>query len=112
MDIVKKRQGEKRTMTTMAKLYCSGKKHPAGDTGLCPQCAALLNYAHNRTDHCPRMAEKTFCSKCPMPCYEPARREEIRAMMRYAAPRLLLHHPIPAMRHMLAPKQKKSAAGR
>lgn len=110
MDIAKKRQDEKRVMTMMVRLYCHGKRHPTSAADICPQCAALLSYANSRTDRCPRMAEKTFCSKCPAPCYEPARREEIRRMMRYAAPRLLLRHPIPVLRHMLAPKQKKAAA--
>lgn len=112
MDIAKKRQEEKRIMTMMMKLYCRGKKHPTGGIDLCPHCAALLHYAHSRTDRCPRMAEKTFCSRCPAPCYEPAWREEIRIMMRYAAPRLLLRRPIPVVKHMLAPEARKNHRGR
>lgn len=112
MNIAGKRQKEKRMMTMIAKLYCRGKKHPAGGLDLCPCCVELLNYAHSRTDRCPRMAEKTFCSKCPSPCYEPARREAIREMMCYAAPRLLLRHPIPVVKHMLVSKARESCRGR
>ena len=107
VNIAKKCREEKQVMTMMVRVYCRGQKHQPKGEGLCPACAALLSYAHNRIDLCPRMKEKTFCSKCPSPCYEPRQREEIRGVMRYAAPRVLLRHPLMVIRHMLAPKQKK-----
>ena len=34
-------------------------------------------------------------------CYAPAQREQIRAIMRYAGPRMILHHRVAAIRHLL-----------
>ena len=47
------------------------------------------------------MAEKTFCSACPIHCYKPEMREKIRTVMRYGGPRMLLYHPMMTLRHML-----------
>jgi len=68
---------------------------------LCPDCQALWEYAAARIDHCPRMAEKTFCSCCPVHCYKPDMQQKIRLVMRYAGPRMLLVRPVDAMRHAL-----------
>ncbi|MDR2525428.1 MAG: nitrous oxide-stimulated promoter family protein, partial [Oscillospiraceae bacterium] len=35
-------------------------------------------------------------------CYRADMREKIRAVMRYAGPRMLLHHPVMAIRHFIA----------
>ena len=37
----------------------------------------------------------------PVHCYAPARRQEIQAVMRYGGPRMLLHHPLMTLRHMM-----------
>ena len=47
------------------------------------------------------MAHKTSCEECGNHCYAPAQREQIRAIMRYAGPRMILHHPVAAIRHLL-----------
>ena len=41
-------------------LYCK-KKH-GGKNGLCPECEELDAYARQRSDKCPFMETKTFCS--------------------------------------------------
>ena len=46
-----------------------------------------------RLAKCPYQEDKTTCAKCPVHCYKPSRREQIRAVMRYAGPRMLLRHP-------------------
>ena len=103
----KKRDDEKRIMEKMVGLYCRGQKHsPKAGQALCPQCAQLLAYANQRTDRCPHMAAKTFCSKCPTHCYQPQMREQVRAVMRYAGPRMLWHSPLLVLKHALAPKAK------
>ena len=67
---------------------------------LCPQCQALLDYAHKRLDHCKFGEDKPSCTRCPVHCYKPAMREQIRQVMRYSGPRMLLHDPIMAIRHL------------
>jgi hypothetical protein len=40
------------------------------------------------------------CAKCPVHCYRPELRERIRAVMRYAGPRMLFRHPRLAILHL------------
>ena len=90
---------EKRTVRAMVTIYCRGHGH--GGRPLCPECADLLSYALCRLDRCPFGEEKTTCAKCPIHCYKPAMRDRVKEVMRYAGPRMLLRHPILALRHQL-----------
>lgn len=94
-----RRAREAALVTEMIGLYCRA-RHGTKPGALCPDCAALADYARARSARCPRMAEKTFCSACPHPCYAPAMRESIRRVMRWAGPRMLLRHPVWALGHM------------
>ncbi|MGN1119205.1 MAG: nitrous oxide-stimulated promoter family protein [Oscillospiraceae bacterium] len=104
MNTEKKRQREKQMVTEMIRLYCR-KKH--GGRELCPDCAALAEYARQRSDKCPFMAEKTFCSNCRVHGYKPAMREKIREVMRFSGPRMIFTHPIAAVRHVIETKREK-----
>ena len=90
---------EKRTVRQMVEIYCHGKKHTA--KGLCEECSALLDYAYQRLDHCKFGEEKPTCKKCPIHCYKPEMKEKIRETMRYAGPRMILYHPVAAIKHLL-----------
>ena len=79
MDVATKREREKEVVSLMISLYCR-KKH--GCKTLCPECAALDDYARSRSDHCPFMETKTFCSNCRVHCYQKDMREKIREVMR------------------------------
>ncbi len=100
-----KREKEKLLLGQMIALYCR-KQHRTKE-GLCPQCAALDAYARQRSDRCPFMENKTFCSNCRVHCYEPHMREKIRKVMRFSSPRMLLVHPIPAIRHAIETLKEK-----
>lgn len=69
--------------------------------------AALLEYARQRRDRCPHGDNKPFCSNCPIHCYKPEMRQQMRAVMRYAGPRMLLSNPILALRHMAETMRRK-----
>lgn len=101
MDVERKRQEERETVREIMKLYCHGHKH-LREQGkeLCPSCLELAAYADVRIGKCPRMEVKTFCSVCPIHCYAQPEQERIQEIMRYGGPRMLLHHPIMALRHM------------
>lgn len=75
-------------------------RSPLPVSSLCPQCQALLDYAHKRLEHCKFGEDKPSCTRCPVHCYKPAMREQIRQVMRYSGPRMLLHDPIMAIRHL------------
>ena len=99
MDVQTKREREKNLVSQMIALYCK-KKHHTRD-GLCPECAALEAYARQRSEKCPFMETKTFCSNCPVHCYKADMREKIRKVMAFSGPWMLLYHPVTAIRHIL-----------
>lgn len=103
MNTQTKREREKQLVSQMIALYCR-KNH--GSKTLCPDCAALDAYARLRSDKCPFMETKTFCSNCTVHCYRPEMREKIRAVMRFSGPRMIFHHPIVAVRHMIETKKE------
>ena len=102
MDTQTKRNREKEVVSLMIALYCR-KKH--GGRTLCSDCAALDSYARQRSDRCPFMQTKTFCSNCRVHCYKPDMREKIRQVMRFSGPRMLFYHPILAIRHVIETKK-------
>lgn len=110
MDTQTKREREKRMVSQMIALYCHKKHHTRGD--LCPQCAALDAYAKMRADKCPFTETKTFCSNCRIHCYKPDMRAKIREVMRFAGPRMILHHPVAAIRHVVETKKEQRRLGR
>jgi len=101
-----KREREKRMVSHMIALYCR-KQHGSPKGGLCPECEALTAYAMQRSDRCPFMETKTFCSNCRVHCYQPDMRDRIRAVMRFSGPRMMFHHPIAAIRHVVSTKAEK-----
>ena len=104
MDVKTKREREKENVSLMIRLYCR-QKH--GGKTLCPECAALDTYARQRSDKCPFMETKTFCSNCKVHCYRKDMREKIREVMRFSGPRMLLHHPIMAIHHVIETQKEK-----
>ena len=105
MDVQSKRQREKEMVGAMIALYCR-KKHGTRK-GLCPECEALLEYACRRSDCCPFMETKTFCSNCKVHCYRPEMRQKIREVMRFAGHRMLFVHPVAAGRHLIESRREK-----
>jgi hypothetical protein len=93
----KRLEREWRTIAAMIGLYC--RDHHAGGSALCPECQGLRDYAEARLERCRFGAEKPVCAKCPVHCYQPARREQVRAVMRYAGPRMVWRHPVLSLRH-------------
>jgi len=55
-DIETKREREKKMISQMIALYCHRNHHTRG--ALCPECAALNDYARARSEHCPFMETK------------------------------------------------------
>ncbi len=108
--VERKREKEKQTMAAMMEIYCHG-VHKQPLHRLCGECRELLAYAALRTDRCPFMATKIFCSACRVHCYTREKQEKIRAVMRYAGPRMLLIHPGQALRHVWVTLRSKAAPG-
>lgn len=105
-DVAAKREREKVMVAEMIALYCK-KQHGSKGGQLCCECAELAAYATMRSERCPFMETKTFCSNCKVHCYKPAMREKIRAVMRFSGPRMLFSHPVMAVRHVIESKREK-----
>ena len=104
MDPQTKREREKQLVSQMIALYCRKNR---GGRELCPDCAALDAYARQRSEKCPFMETKTFCSNCKVHCYKPEMREKIQKVMRFSGPRMIFSHPILAIRHVIETKKEK-----
>ena len=103
-DVASKREKEKEVVSLMIELYC--KKQHGSKKGICPECKALNEYAKLRSNKCPFMETKTFCSNCKVHCYKPEMREKIREVMRFSGPRMIFYHPILAIRHVIESKRE------
>lgn len=96
---------EKYTVELMVRMYC---RHREGNKELCGDCARLLDYARERLDKCRFSENKPSCRKCPVHCYRKDMRERVRVVMRWAGSRMLLYHPIIAVKHLVRELGKRS----
>ena len=90
---------EKKTVSQMVEIYCHGMKHTK--EGLCEECSALLDYAYTRLEHCKFGEKKPTCKKCTIHCYRPQMKEQMCKVMRWAGPRMILYHPVAAIKHII-----------
>jgi hypothetical protein len=98
---------ERRTVEAMLELYCRGRHR---QSGLCPDCAALREYALARLEKCKFGEAKPTCANCPVHCYQPEMRAKIKQVMRYSGPRMLYRHPVLAFCHLLDGRKKVNTA--
>lgn len=88
---------EFKTVSCMIQIYC--RDHHQGKS-LCSACQHLRDYAEVKLDRCPYGQDKPTCNRCPIHCYKKAEKQQMKTVMRYAGPRMLLSHPILALRHL------------
>lgn len=94
----KRKVYDQHVLRVMVEIYCRN-KHLSN--GLCHECLALLNYANGKVEKCPLKESKTTCRNCTTHCYATLQRDKIKQVMRYSGPRMILHHPVMAIRHLL-----------
>ncbi|MFQ8705305.1 MAG: nitrous oxide-stimulated promoter family protein [Thomasclavelia sp.] len=83
---------EKELISIMIKIYEDGNKVDLSE---------LRNYAFKRIEYCPRKDEKTFCSSCPIHCYQKEYRQRIKKVMKYSGKRILFKYPIITIKHLI-----------
>ena len=96
---------ERLTIQAMFHIYCRD-HHTPQDHLLCPACQEIEDYALARLVRCPFQENKPVCVRCAVHCYKPEMREQVRQVMRYAGPRMLLRHPMLAVRHLMDGKRR------
>jgi hypothetical protein len=100
----KRMKREKKTIGYMAETYCRGHHQTKGE--LCIECKQFRDYAFMRLDKCPFQDKKSTCGKCLIHCYKPDMKLQVRKIMRYSGPRLLLSHPSLALHHAWDARRK------
>jgi len=82
---------DKTTVRQMVELYA--KHHPEFDE-------SIADYACRRLEHCRYGENKPACKDCPIHCYAPDKREEMKKVMRWSGPRMFFYSPRAAFRHI------------
>lgn len=95
---------EKKTVRIMIQMYCSN--FHESQKKLCENCSEMLEYTNSRLDICPWGENKPACTNCLIHCYNTDKREQIREIMRYSGPRMMLKHPLLALNHLWKMKKK------
>lgn len=83
-----------KVLETMSRIFC--KAHHSGEkdsSGLCPSCRETVEATLARTAVCP-FGHEGNCQDCAIHCQCGEAQERIREIMRYAAPRMALRHPL------------------
>ncbi len=101
-----RRAREQEVVSQMIGIWCHA-RHGTARGELCDECAELEAYARARSERCPFMETKTFCSNCHVHCYRAEMRERIREVMRFSGPRMLLHRSVMACRHVVESRREK-----
>jgi hypothetical protein len=104
-----RRERESIIVQSMIQMYCSANHQTK--VSLCLECESLSKYAEKRLLSCMYGEIKPVCKHCPVHCYSPVMREQMRKVMRWAGPRMIIRNPVFAVMHiidnLLSPKQKK-----
>ena len=95
--IMNRIEQEKQTIRKMIALYCH--HHLKQDT-VPEEYKLLAEYACQRLDHCQFGQDKKPCKRCPVHCYAPQKRQQIREIMRWAGPRMMFYAPKDTILHI------------
>jgi len=101
---------EQATIEAMLRIYCRDLHGHIG--ALCGECETLLGYARRRLEVCQFHEEKPACNHCQVHCYSQTMRERVKAVMRYAGPRMLWRHPLLSLYHLLDKRRTAPNLGR
>jgi hypothetical protein len=88
---------EWKTVRAMIHVYC---RHQHGGDW-CEECEDLAKYVKLRLDRCRFGEDKPTWANCPVHCYQWQRRDQIKAVMCYAGPRMMWEHPWLSLCHLL-----------
>jgi len=111
-----RRKREAAIVQSMIIMYC--KAHHHSKDKLCEDCTELSKYAEKRLLSCMFGEVKPVCKECPVHCYSPKMRGQMKLVMQWAGPRMIFRKPLFAIIHIIdnltAPKPdlKKSTRHR
>lgn len=97
-------QYEVTTIEKMVNIYCH-KKHGSNKGELCINCNEVFLYAQARLMKCPYGDKKGACADCKIHCYNKKMREQMRLVMRFSGPRMIIYHPKDFLRHIFVDRK-------
>jgi isoprenylcysteine carboxyl methyltransferase family protein len=102
-------EDEVRLVDAMIDVYAEASTHNPQAHSEVIDAAALKAYTQARIAQCRYRSQhkKPFCNVCPVHCYKPEMRRQIRAVMRYSGPRMLLRHPLLCLQHLIGTIRSK-----
>lgn len=87
---------EQQTVRKMIELYC---RHHLNQDVMPDEYKQLADYACQRLNHCQFGEKKKTCKVCPVHCYAPKERQQIKEVMRWAGPRMIFFAPSDTLYH-------------
>lgn len=94
---MKRIEEDKQSIRRMVRLYS---RHHLRQETPSEEWVRLADYACRRLDHCRFGEDKPACKDCPVHCYRPEMREQIRKVMRWTGPRMIFYSPKATFRHL------------
>lgn len=95
-----------RTLEAIGRIYCSAHHDaPKDGAGLCESCREAIDSTLARTEVCP-YGHELNCEDCDIHCQRGEARDRIRAIMRYAAPRMAFRHPLMTVEYIRKKRAK------
>ncbi|MDO4501664.1 MAG: nitrous oxide-stimulated promoter family protein [Coriobacteriia bacterium] len=90
-----------RTLQAIGSIYCRAHHadQPKDQAGMCPECAATIAFTHDRAASCPN-GHQGNCQDCSIKCNRGDQQQRIKAIMAYAAPRMLVRHPLMTLEYL------------
>ncbi len=83
----------------MIRMYCHANHNSVGI--LCADCLQLSAYSEKRLLSCMYGETKPVCKQCPVHCYSPKMREQMRLVMCWSGPRMIFRRPLFSIMHFL-----------
>ncbi len=105
MKLFNRIEREKRTLAVMVKMYCDHYHDKIGS--ICSDCNELTEFANERINRCIFQDDKPVCSECLVHCYRMDMRDKIKTVMCFAGPKMIFHHPILGIRHLIDKRRFK-----
>ena len=91
---------DRRTLEAIGRIYCEAHHDGPKDAArLCPTCRQAIEATLARAAACP-FGHEGNCQDCTVHCQRGEAQERIRAIMRYAAPRMAVRHPLMTMEYL------------
>lgn len=72
-----------------------------GQQGIVPFLQRVATIRFARLERCKFGENKPTCKKCPIHCYRPQMKGQMCKVMRWAGPRMILYHPVAAIKHII-----------